>query len=75
MFEFVRVNAGERIETQLTDLNQLTRETCDTLRTSAAAKQIAFHLELNEPLPLVQVNRSQFARVILNLVENDQFLG
>jgi len=53
-----------------TDLNQLVRETMLLARDNASNARIAFHLDLGEHLPRVEVDSGQIKQVLLNIIVN-----
>lgn len=53
-----------------TDINQLIEQTLLLARDGASSQRINFILELDEPLPLLQVDQGQIKQVLLNIIVN-----
>ncbi len=67
LLDFARRSEPLRIAT---DINELVKDTVDLVQHMVASKGIVLDVELDEALPLVQVDRTEIKQVFLNLVHN-----
>ena len=69
--DIVRMEAGQiTLSKELCDLNKLFSDILDSLKIEASRNGIKIDLKIAEDVPLVYVDRTQFQRVLLNLLDN-----
>ncbi len=69
--DIVRMEAGEiTLSKELCDLNRLFEDILDSLKIEANQNGIKIDLKISEDVPLIFVDRTQFQRVLLNLLDN-----
>ena len=68
--KFLNAVRPSRPQLELTDLNQLVRESVEFLAPEITDRGIQTKLELNGELPLLQLDRDQFKQAFYNLIRN-----
>lgn len=68
---FHKLEAGVVVfHMQKTDLNKLLREVAELMRPLAEAKGLAFRLELQKDLPLLEADKDKIVQVLTNFIQN-----
>jgi len=69
--DIVRMEAGQiSLSKELCDLNRLFSDILDSAMIKASQKGIKIEVDIPENAPLIYVDKTQFQRVILNLLDN-----
>ncbi len=69
--DIVRMEAGQiSLARELCDLNRLFSDILDSANVKASQKGIKIEIDVPENMPLIYVDKTQFQRVILNLLDN-----